>query len=149
MDVVSDLTRRRLLQSATYGVAVSSLALLATPAAAIGGGAPIADTEPVAERHSVSKARMSIMVPMKDANAESVAITVSVDKGSAADVTVQSIYVLAEGAASPELARFYPSSTGAVVTVLGVVHPGQCKRIWAVAQLTDGSVCMASTDLVT
>lgn len=147
MDFVGELTRRRLLQSAGYGVAVSSIALLATPAGAIGAVPTTVIVDELAEREGPSKPTMSIRVPAAIKDLASVPITVSIENGNFERSSVESIYILANGAPNPELARFYPLVNGPTVEMSGHVCIGESRRVWAVARLTDGSVCMAKADL--
>ena len=147
MDFVGELTRRRLLQTASYGVAMSSIALLATPADAIGATQGRIEVDDVAERATAPRPSMTIRVPAGIEDFEAVPITVSVENGSFEHSSVESIYLLAQGAPSPELARFYPLVNGPRIEVSGKVSMGQSRRLWAVARLTDGSVCMATADL--
>jgi sulfur-oxidizing protein SoxY len=147
MDFVGELTRRRLLQTAGYGVAVSSIALLATPADAIGAVPGRLEVDEAAERVTAPRPSMSIRVPSVIDDLETVPITVSVENGSFEHSSVESIYLLAQGAPTPELARFYPLVNGPTVEVSSRVSMAGARRLWAVARLTDGSVCMATADL--
>lgn len=148
MDFVGELSRRRLLQTASYGVAVTSLALLATPVDAIGGAAKTVVVDEVAERAAPSsRPKMSIRVPSAVEDYASVPITVSVENANFEQSSVELVYLLAQGAPQPELARFYPVANGATVEMSADVCLGQSRQIWAVARLTDGSVCMALADV--
>ena len=149
MDFVGELTRRRLLQTASYGVAVSSIALLATPAAAIGATQGLVEVDEVSERQEPARRRLSIRMPSTIKDFDSVPVRIVVENDRFEHSSVESIYLLAQGAPTPELARFYPVVNGPIVEVSSTVSLGGCRKVWAVARLSDGSICMGTADLAT
>ena len=89
--------------------------------------------------NSIQEGRVSLIIPPLVENGNLVVLKVSVESPMTEADYVKAIHVIAEGNPLPNIFRAYltPRSGKAIVTTR--VRLGDSQRVWAIAQMSDGS----------
>ena len=96
--------------------------------------------------NSVQEGRVQLTIPPLVENGNLVPLKVSVQSPMTQDDYVKSIYVIAEGNPLPNIFSAYLSPRSGRATVSTRVRLSDSQRVWAIAQMSDGSFWRAYAD---
>jgi sulfur-oxidizing protein SoxY len=138
-----DLSRRQMLGASAGLLAISSISI---PFSAFASDADakkaVMDFTGGAEPKD---GLVSIDMPEIAENGNTVPVGISVDSPMTADNYVKSVFILADGNPSPEVAKFHFSPRSGVAEAVTRMRLAKTQNIIAVAAMSDGSVHSAST----
>jgi len=83
--------------------------------------------------------RVKLVIPPLVENGNLVVLKVSVDSPMTADDYVKTIYVIAEGNPLPNIFTAYLTPRSGVANITTRVRLAETQRVWAIAQMSDGS----------
>lgn len=137
--------RRRFLQ--TFGVgAAAAYALASLPAHATVDAAKAFVAKVTGGKEPVL-GKVTLTMPEIAENGANVPLTVYVDSPMTAESYVKAIHVASDGNPAPEVASFHLSPINARAEVQTRMRMSVTQNVWAVAEMSDGSVFMAKTEV--
>jgi sulfur-oxidizing protein SoxY len=143
-------TRRRLLR----GIALGALAPAAAPALAQAPAArpPLPELVPVlkdiAAGRTVREGRVKLDIPRLAENGHLVPLTVAVDSPMTQADHVRSLYLLSEKNPRPVIAKFTLSPATGRAALTTRIRLAGAQWVVAVAEMSDGSLWAAATDVI-
>ena len=95
---------------------------------------------------SIKEGRVSLVIPPLVENGNLVVLKVSVDSPMTANNYVKVIHVVAEGNPYPHIFAAYLSPRSGTANITTRVRLADSQRIWAIAQMSDGSFWSGSAE---
>jgi sulfur-oxidizing protein SoxY len=137
--------RRAFLQ--TFGVgAAAAYALASLPANATADAAKAFIAKLTGGKEPVM-GKVTLTMPEIAENGANVPLTVVVESPMTEASYVKSIHVAADGNPSPEVASFHLTPVNARAEVQTRMRMSVTQNVWAVAEMSDGAVYMAKTEV--
>ena len=127
-------------------LAIGGLGTAAGPAAADLGKLQKRLKEMIGDREPV-EGKVTLEMPQIAENGQTVPLTVTVDSPMTAESYCKSVHVLAEGNPEPGVCSFNFSPMNGQASFSTRMRMAQTQNVWAVAEMSDGSVFMTKTEV--
>lgn len=144
-DLTRGLGRRQFLETLGVGAAIA-YTLSALPAAATVDAAKAFIAKQVGGKEPVM-GKVTLTMPEIAENGNNVPLTVVVDSPMTEASYVKSIHITADGNPSPEVASFHLTPANVRAEVQTRMRMSVTQNVWAVAEMSDGAVYMAKTEV--
>lgn len=146
-ETIAMRTRRAALgHLGAAALAISGLGTAAGPASADLGKLQKRLKEMIGDREPV-EGKVTLEMPQIAENGQTVPLTITVDSPMTAESYCKSVHVLAEGNPEPGVCSFNFSPMNGQAAFSTRMRMAQTQNVWAVAEMSDGSVFMTKTEV--